>query len=175
MIEGGRTFTENLTIPITLTVEGGYPGCASGSSARTTLDGNASGSVVIINRAITVALQNLNITNGNTGAEGGGIEFALGDGTGTLHLTNIDIFGNQGVWGGGLWVGPNADVSGDNVTIYNNTATVYGGGVRLHLARHAASAYGNGPACPVGPRAGEPCAGCDCLRGGHSAAVVPRV
>ena len=122
-IEGGRTFTENITIPMTLTVQGGYNGCASGSTARTTLNGNASGPVVVVNRAIAVSLENLNITNGSTGSEGGGIRFALGTGTGSLHLTNIDIYANQGYWGGGLWVGPDAEVTGENVDIYNNTAT----------------------------------------------------
>jgi len=135
LIEGGRTFTENITIPITLTVQGGYSGCASGSSARTTLDGNASGSVVIVDRAIAVSLQNLNITNGNTGWEGGGIRFAWGGGTGTLNLSNIFIYGNSAQWGGGLWVGSDAQVNGEIVEIYNNTATAFGGGVRLYGAR----------------------------------------
>ncbi len=134
-IEGGRTFTENITIPITLTVSGGYNGCASGSTARTTVNGNASGPVVVVNRAIAVSLENLNITNGSTGGEGGGIRFALGTGTGSLHLTNIDIYANQGYWGGGLWVGPDAEVTGENVDIYNNIATTYGGGVRLYGGR----------------------------------------
>ncbi len=146
LIEGGRTFVENLTIPITLTVEGGYPGCASGSSARTTIDGSASDSVVAISPAIAVTLQDLNLTKGLTGSEGGGIEFAAGSGGGSLDLINIDIYGNQGYWGGGLWVGPDADVSGDNVMIYNNTATGYGGGVRLYGSRLTLSnsnLYGN--------------------------------
>ncbi len=130
LVEGDRTFNENITIPITLTVQGGYAGCASGSSARTTLNGNASGSVVVVNRAIAVSLLNLNITNGNTGFEGGGIRFAWGAGTGTLNLTNVSIYGNTGQWGGGLWVGPNAVVNGENVEIYGNTATNYGGGAR---------------------------------------------
>lgn len=135
LLEGGRPFTENITIPITLTVQGGYPGCASGSSARTTLDGSASGPVVIVNRAIVVSLQNLSITNGSTGFEGGGIRFAWGGGTGTLNLTNVLIYGNTAQWGGGLWVGPNAVVNGENVEIYNNTAITFGGGVRLFGGR----------------------------------------
>lgn len=130
LLEGGRTFNENLTIPITLTLQGGYAGCASGSSARTTLNGNASGPVVIVNKERVVSLQNLNITNGNTGFEGGGIRFAWGGGTGTLNLNNVSIYGNTGQWGGGLWVGPDAVVNSENVEIYNNTATAFGGGVR---------------------------------------------
>jgi hypothetical protein len=134
-LEGGRTFTENITIPISLAVRGGYPGCASGNSNRTTLNGNANGSVVIVNRDIAVSLQNLNITNGNSGLEGGGIRLARGDGTGTLNLNNVMIYGNTGYWGGGLWVGSDAVVNGENVAIYNNTATTFGGGVRLFGGR----------------------------------------
>ncbi|MEJ5310564.1 MAG: S8 family serine peptidase [Anaerolineae bacterium] len=151
LLEGGRTFTENITIPITLTVQGGYPGCASGSSARTTLNGNASGTVVIVNRAIAVSLRNLNITNGNTGFEGGGIRFAWGGGTGTLNLSNVFIYGNTAQWGGGLWVGPNADVSGETVEIYNNTATTFGGGVRLYGGRATfLNSYIYGNSAPLG-------------------------
>ncbi len=131
LIEGGVTFNENLTLPISLTLQGGYAGCASGSTARTTIDGNASNSVIIVERALVVSLQNLNLTNGSTGWEGGGIRFARGDGTGTLHLSNINIYGNTALWGGGLWIGVDAEVTGDNVHIYDNTATAYGGGVRL--------------------------------------------
>ncbi len=135
LIEGGRIFTENLTIPISLTLQGGYDGCASGSTNRTTIDGNAGGPVVTIPPTITVSLQNLNLTNGNTGMEGGGIRFARGAGTGTLNLTNVHIHNNIGHWGGGLWVGPDAEVTGSNVQIYDNTASSYGGGVRLYGSR----------------------------------------
>ena len=135
LIEGGVTFDENLSIPITLTLQGGYGGCASGSTARTTIDGNASNPVIIVGRAIPVSLLNLNLTNGSTGLEGGGIRFARGAGTGTLNLTNVHIYGNIAQWGGGLWTGPDAEVTGENVHIYDNTATAFGGGVRLFGAR----------------------------------------
>jgi len=151
LVEGGRTFAENITIPMTLTLQGGYPGCASASSARTTLDGSASGPVVVVNRAISVSLRSLNITNGSTGFEGGGIRFAWGDGTGTLNLSSVSIYGNTGQWGGGLWVGPNARVFGNNVEIYNNTAAAFGGGVRLyggHIALENSSIHDN--SAPLG-------------------------
>jgi hypothetical protein len=135
LIEGGRTFTENLAIGKNLTLQGGYNGCASGSTARTTIDGNASGPVIVVNRALTVTLQNLNVTRGSTGFEGGGIRFAWGDGTGLLTLSNVNVYSNTGYWGGGIWVGLNADLVGTNVNVYNNTATTYGGGVRLFGGR----------------------------------------
>ncbi len=140
LIEGGVTFAENVVVNKNLTLQGGYTGCTSGSSARTTVDGGGGGSVVTISSGLGVTLLNLNLTNGNTGMEGGGIEFAIGSGTGTLTLTNVDIYGNQGQWGGGLWVGPDAQVVGTGVSIYNNTATAYGGGVRLYGGRITLSA-----------------------------------
>jgi predicted outer membrane repeat protein len=132
LLEGGRTFTENLTIPISLTLQGGYTGCVSGSSDPTTIDGGGSGSVVVINASLSVTLTNLNLTNGNFGGEGGGIRFALGSGGGLLTLNYVDIYTNTAVWGGGLWIGPNGQVVGTDVDIYNNTATTYGGGARLY-------------------------------------------
>ena len=135
LISGGVTFTENVHIPITLTLQGGYNGCASGSTARTTINGGGSGSVVVVDAGLAVTLTNLNLTNGNTGSEGGGIQFALGSGAGWLTLTSVDIYTNTGYWGGGLWVGPDAEVAGTNVEIYNNTAATYGGGVRLYGSR----------------------------------------
>jgi hypothetical protein len=146
LIEGGVTFVENLIINKNLTLQGGYAGCASGNTDRTTLDGNASNSVVQVNPSLTVSLENLNLTNGNSGFEGGGIVFALSPGTGSLQLTNISIYANLSAWGGGLWVGQDAEVIGENVQIYNNTATAYGGGVRLFGGRISLSnsnIYGN--------------------------------
>ena len=151
LIEGGRTFVENVTVPLTLTLQGGFAGCASGSAARTTIDGNALGSVIIVNRAISVTLRNLNVTNGATGYEGGGVRFALGDGTGRLALYGVSIYGNTSQWGGGLWVGPDAEVTGQSVQIYDNTAASYGGGVRLWGGRIRlanSSIYNN--AAPLG-------------------------
>ena len=105
LIEGGVTFAENLVISISLTLQGGYGGCGSGSSARTTIDGTNSGRVIDIYGDLNVSLENLDIINGNVG------------------------------WGGGVRVGSNTDLRGTNLRIYNNTATTYGGGVRLWGAR----------------------------------------
>lgn len=135
LIEGGVTFNEAITINQNLTLEGGYSGCASGSSARSTIDAGGAGSVVIVNVGLEVTLANLNLTNGNTGVEGGGLRFARGDGTGTLHLDNLHIYDNNAVWGGGIWIGQDAQVIASDIEVYNNTATTFGGGVRLFGAR----------------------------------------
>ncbi|MEE8391131.1 MAG: S8 family serine peptidase [Anaerolineae bacterium] len=143
LLEGGVTFVENVIVNKNLTLQGGYDGCASGSTARTTIDGNASGRVFEVYNGLNVTLQNLNITNGNTGNDGGGIRFAAGVGSGTLNLTNVDVYANTATWGGGLWVGKDAEVVGTDVEIYNNTATTYGGGVRLYGGRATFSDYSN--------------------------------
>ncbi len=128
LIEGGRTFTENLVIPISITLQGGYDGCASGSTARTTIDGNASSSVVQINGGLSVTLEGLIISNGSIFGLGGGIDFASGPGT--LNLTYVDVYTNTAFFGGGLAVGEDAEVVGTNVEIYDNGA-IGGGGVYL--------------------------------------------
>jgi hypothetical protein len=136
MVEGERTFTENITIPINLTLQGGYTGCDSGSSARTIINGGGLDRVFEIFAGLDVALENLNITNGNAVSEtGGGIRFANGAGTGNLTLTNVDIYDNTANSGGGLWVGMDAEVIGENVRIRLNTADVLGGGVQLFGGR----------------------------------------
>jgi predicted outer membrane repeat protein len=135
LIEGGVTFSEAITIDKNLILEGGYEGCASGSSARSTINAGGSGSVVIVNAGLEASLANLNLTNGNTGWEGGGLRFALGSGTGTLNLDNVHIFNNNAQWGGGIWIGPDAEVIASDIEVYNNTATTFGGGVRLFGSR----------------------------------------
>lgn len=151
-IEGGRTFTENVTINKNLTLQGGYNGCASGSSALTTINGNASGSVIYINPGLSVTLQSLNLTNGNGGAMGGGgIMFAPLPGSGQLTLSSVYIYGNTSDYGGGLWIGPDTEVIGTNVQIYDNTAPGYGGGVRMrsgHLTLSDSNIYNN--TAPIG-------------------------
>lgn len=151
LIEGGVTFPEAIVVDKNLTLLGGYKGCNSGSSARTTIDAGRTASVVTIASSLDVTLEHLNLTGGRTGSEGGGIEFALGSGTGTLRLGDVRVYGNEAQWGGGIWVGPDAEVIGSNVEVYDNTAGAYGGGVRLfggRLTLTGSNIYGN--AAPLG-------------------------
>jgi hypothetical protein len=67
LIEGGVTFNETVVVNKNLILEGGYAGCASGSSARTTIDAGGTGSVVVVYAGLDATLANLNLTNGNTG------------------------------------------------------------------------------------------------------------
>ncbi len=145
LIEGGRAFTENITIDKNLTLQGGYGGCASGSPARTTIRGTGSDTTVVVSAALSVTLQSLDITNGSYGGEGGGIRLAFGGG-GTLNLMNVDVYSNTAQWGGGIWVGPNAGVVATSVNVYSNTASASGGGLRLfggHATLASTSIFSN--------------------------------
>ncbi len=152
LLEGGVTFHENVTIGESVALEGGYKGCGSGSADPTTIDGGGSGQVFEIAAGLRVTLENLGVTNGDSGNGGGGIRFAAGaSGTGNLTLTNVAIYGNSAKVGGGLWVGRDAQVTGVGVQIHGNSALDYGGGVRLFGGRASfeeSNIYGN--AAPKG-------------------------
>ena len=137
MIEGGRTFVENISIGIDLNLEGGYDGCATGSIAVTTINGNDMARVVTISGdGVDVTMENLIITNGATTgfAGGGGIYFYSSPIAGTLNLTNVDVYTNTSFVGGGLYIGENNLVIGLNVDIYENYSAG-GGGVFLNGGR----------------------------------------
>ena len=105
LLEGGRTFTENLSVQKSLTFQGGYAGCGSGASTPTTIDAGGSGRGMYIYQNLVVTLENLNIINAST--------------TG---------------YGAGIFVHNNSQVTGNNVQIYNNTTSDLGGGVFLYGA-----------------------------------------
>jgi len=137
LIEGGRTFVENISIGIDLTLEGGYDGCATGSSAVTTIDGNDAARVITISGdGMDVTIENLIITNGAaTGFySGGGIYFQSSPVAGTLNLTNVDVYTNTAFVGGGIYIGEDDQVIGTYVDIYENSA-LGGGGVYLYGGR----------------------------------------
>ncbi len=106
LLEGGVSFAGNLSIQKSLTLQGGYDGCGSGSSALTTIDAGGSGRGMYIYNNLTVTLQNLNVINANTSA-----------------------------YGAGIFVYTNTHLIGTNLNIYSNTTTALGGGVFLWGAR----------------------------------------
>lgn len=100
LLEGGVTFYENLSVQKSLTFQGGYNGCGSASSDRTTIDGSAAGRVMYIHDDLNITLQNLVVTNGSSTGNGAGI---LARSNTQLRGTNLDITGNTSTaLGGGL-------------------------------------------------------------------------
>ncbi|MBN2001726.1 MAG: hypothetical protein JXA21_00100 [Anaerolineae bacterium] len=106
LLEGGRVFTGSLGVHKSLTLQGGYAGCGSGSSDLTTINANGVGRALYIYDNLTVTLQNLNITNADSPA-----------------------------YGAGIFVYTNTHLMGTNLNIYSNTTTALGGGVFLWGAR----------------------------------------
>jgi len=124
LLEGGVTFTENLSIQTSVTLQGGYAGCASGSSAATTIDGANAGRVVDIHENLEVTLADLVITNGATSGNGAGVFVSWNT---RLTGTDLDISSNTAAGSGGgvcLW-GGSATFSDSN--IHDNVAQEGGG------------------------------------------------
>lgn len=133
LVEGGRTFNENtlLVVEKNLTIEGGYPGCASASSDPTTIDANNLSFVIEVKGA-NVNLTNLIITNGLAG-NGGGIR-ALGSVSvgSNVTLDNTKVFQNQASNGGGIYISADSTVTlTNNSDITYNLGTSNGGGARV--------------------------------------------
>lgn len=125
LLEGGVTFAENLSLNESLTLQGGYTGCGSGSSAQTTIDGSGAGRVMYIHSGLDITLLNLKIMHGNTTGNGAGIFVSSGS---HVRGTNLDISANtSSVLGGGvrLWGG---SATFTNTNIFDNSA-VSGAGV----------------------------------------------
>jgi hypothetical protein len=124
LLEGGRTFNENLTIDERLTLQGGYDGCDSGSSVRTIIDGGGSGRVLTIIPGNNVTLESLDITNGSAITTGGGIFY---EGYGNLYLTDVDVYSNTAATlGGGIYLG-GANCNLKRVRVVGNEANSGGG------------------------------------------------
>ena len=98
IVIAGGNFNEALRINAggsVLTIVGGYDsGCHGPVAGNTTTisAANRPGSVLTVNGGIALSLNSLNITGADTLGNGGGIDF---DGTGTLDVTQVAIFGNQ--------------------------------------------------------------------------------
>ena len=128
LLEGGRTFNENnLVITDDIAIEGGYAGCASGSTAPTTVDGTSTSFVFEVGSA-SVTLRNLIITGGNT-TNGGGVR-ALSLSSVTLDHTKVE--NNVAINGGGLYIGTDSTITLTNDSdIRLNAAILNGGGARV--------------------------------------------
>ena len=156
-LAGNVTFAEHLTISKNLTIEGGYNGCTSASTAPTTIDGTSNGLVMNITQG-AVSLSKLIIINGISAAEGGGIRFGI-TAAGTLTLTNVEVHHNTGYWGGGVWIGADSVLTATGLNIHDNTASSFGGGLRLFGGRatlsssnihHNSASYGGGVYASLG-------------------------
>lgn len=106
LLEGGVTFGVHLTLQKNLTFQGGYGGCGSGSTQPTTLDGGGTDRVMYIYENLNITLNDLIIANGATTGNGAGV-----------------------------FVRWNSHVTGNNVTIRDNAASIVGGGMRLYGGR----------------------------------------
>lgn len=127
LIEGGVTFNENLVVDKTLTLQGGYDGCASASTSATTIHGGGSASSVLGIYGGTVTLHNLRLTGGSMIGAGVGAHSPS-----QVTLDNVELTANHGTYGGGLYVAPSAVVTLTRGSkVHQNTASVAGGGARV--------------------------------------------
>jgi hypothetical protein len=106
-------------------------GCASAPS-RTPVSGTDGAAVFYVTAAGSVAFKNLSISNGyGFGAplEGGGGIRIFGSGT-HVSLDNVELYGNRGsTEGGGLAFFGDGSLTLNGVSIHDNHALSYGGGV----------------------------------------------
>ncbi|MCB0190736.1 MAG: right-handed parallel beta-helix repeat-containing protein [Anaerolineae bacterium] len=123
---------ENVTINQDINIEGSWRKDFSGkvqiggfNVISTTVDGTFSGRVFDIAASTDVNLSWLEITNGQTGGNGGGI-LSQAD---LLTLDNVDVISNSAASGGGIYIGPNSAATGFDGAITFNQATNDGGGI----------------------------------------------
>jgi predicted outer membrane repeat protein len=101
----------------------------SGLPHGITIDAQGGSGVFNIASGISVALDMLTVTGGNTSSSGGGIRLSQS----TLYLRNSTISGNTAFIGGGI-SNSFGTLSATNVTLANNVATAFGGGLNSSLA-----------------------------------------
>ena len=124
-VKGTCNGTTRISKNLTIVGESGY------GSGQATLDGAKSGSVVTVERGVTVALTRLTITGGSGSPEGigGGIT-----NFGSLTLTDSTVSGNTAFGkGGGIFNGgessPEASLRITDSTVSNNEVGSSGGGI----------------------------------------------
>jgi uncharacterized repeat protein (TIGR01451 family) len=112
------TYTESLTVNKTITLTGM-------SSATTIIHAVASQRVITVTSDHTLRLENLTLTGGQTGDDGGGVSVI----TGSLQIINCVIADNWARFGGGVyqWSTGRVDVIGSRIE--RNQATQDGGGL----------------------------------------------
>ncbi len=144
------TFNESIAIEKNLTLKGGYSSCGLAQlddrtdTNRSVIDAGGVGTVMLISgNNIDVDVSGFVLQNGtNIGfSPGGGVTLSGIDSE--FDLTNLIITNNNGLWGGGIYVG------GGNVThlidtkIVSNTAEL-GGGLYCSLGAEVHFQVGSG-------------------------------
>ncbi len=104
---------------------------ASGLAGGIFIDAGGASRVLEITESNTVALESLTITNGNVGANGGGI---LVDDGAVVTLTNCTVAGNVAGAGGGIFISTNSKVAINNCLLSSNSAVGGGGGIESYKA-----------------------------------------
>ncbi len=121
------TFTETIDLNAKeLTLVGGYNSlCTLPSTARTTINNGASGSVVDLTGGSRVTLRNLEFSKGTS--FGAGLDLL---GSSHVVLDNSLVYKNNGASGGGIYIGGGSVVSITNSTaILLNTGSAGGGAI----------------------------------------------
>lgn len=113
---GAGTFTETVTVGRSVSVEGQ-------GAELTVVDGDASGSVFVIESGTEVTLTGLTIQNGSANG-GGGI-----DNSGALRLVNSTVTSNTATWSGGGICNCSGILTMTGSTVSDNTAGWGGGGI----------------------------------------------
>jgi HYR domain len=146
---GPGTYVENVTVSQSVTVQGD-------GTTGSTVNGNNTNSVFIINNGVTATLDTLTITNGTASAanssEGGGIL-----NSGALTVTGCTINGNHapsgtstGQGGGISNASPASTLTVINSTISGNSAGGQGGGISNAGTATVVNSTINGNSAPQG-------------------------
>lgn len=143
-LNGTQTISEtessNVAKAKSITVEGMADYSAYTGNSK--INGNYSspaddGSALIINTAVPVTLNKLDITGGKTNGDGGGIR--IDNENSNVTITNTNIYSNYSAntssvhGGGGIYLGSGTLCLGENTIVHSNTAKNNGGGVLVYM------------------------------------------
>jgi hypothetical protein len=138
-LNGTQTIS-NVARAKSITVEGMADYSAYTGNSK--INGNYSspaddGSALIINTAVPVTLNKLDITGGKTNGDGGGIR--IDNEYSNVTITNTNIYSNYSAnttsihGGGGIYLGSGTLCLGENTIVHSNTAKNNGGGVLVYM------------------------------------------